>query len=704
MKVSDLMNRIRLHEIVLPEFQREYVWDVAQAQQLLESLYHSYPTGSLLFWETTTPPATKSAADAPSYVGQQQIILDGQQRLTALYLLTQDEPPPYYGAHEIKHDPRVLHFDLTTGAFQVVPANKACPPAWVATSECFRNQADGQPDIVAIARAVTSMQQGPAVTDLIQQYANKLSRVRGILDYDYPVQTVPVSATLDAAIDVFDRVNSSGTKLTPAELALTHISGKWPEARQTMNVLLQQLAQQHFRFDLDFLVGGLAGVVSGQAHFAELHYLPAATIQAGWQQLATALNSVIDTLRTHAAITSDQHLSSVDVLIPLVVYVARQGGSFPVEQARRRAIYWLYAANMWGRYTGERDQRLAYDLSLIRGHDEPWNELVGAIIAQRGRIDVRASDLEGRGPEHPLYRMALTTMAAQGATDWATGVALASLPQVHSHPLFPLPAQPDAAGEYLRRKQADEIANQIFLLSEPPAPLLPKLARQPSTTLEQHCIPADASLWQAQHFDAFLSARREHIAAAINSRLQAFSAALGSGKPFRSIAEMIAAGESIGMEFKSSLRWDVENNQKNMELEQEVAKTIAAFLNAEGGILVIGVQDNGNIYGIENDLALVYNKNVDGFELALRELVRSRMGPEYNMYVRTHFTQVDDKTVCVARVYRSPRPVFCTPPPPKQKGQAAPEVALTFFVRAGNLSQSMTPAQTNSYIALHWRT
>ena len=694
MKVSDLMNRIRLHEIALPEFQREYVWDVAQAQQLLESLYHSYPTGSLLFWETTTPPATKSAAVAPSYAGQQQIILDGQQRLTALYLLTQDEPPPYYGAHEIKHDPRVLHFDLTTGAFQVVPANKACPPAWVATSECFRNQADGQPDIVAIARAVTTMQQGPAVTDLIQQYANKLSRVRGILDYDYPVQTVPVSATLDAAIDVFDRVNSSGTKLTPAELALTHISGKWPEARQTMNVLLQQLAQQHFRFDLDFLVGGLAGVVSGQAHFAELHYLPAATIQAGWQQLATALNSVIDTLRTHAAITSDQHLSSVDVLIPLVVYVARQGGSFPVEQARRRAIYWLYAANMWGRYTGERDQRLAYDLSLIRGHDEPWNELVGAIIAQRGRIDVRASDLEGRGPEHPLYRMALTTMAAQGATDWATGVALASLPQVHSHPLFPLPAQPDAAGEYLRRKQADEIANQIFLLSEPPAPLLPKLARQPSTTLEQHCIPADASLWQAQHFDAFLSARREHIAAAINSRLQAFSAANIPVQP-RTLTDLCRAGESARMEYKASLRWSIKESKKDEKLELVVIKTIAAFLNTEGGLLLIGVQDDGSVYGIEHDFATTRDGDADWFERHLRSLISAAMGMECNRYVGITFESTVDGMVCVVQVTRSPQPIFC-----RHRQDAT---FSSFYIRTGNATNMLYTAELSQYISSHWR-
>src|SRR5688572_7819956 len=106
MKVADLIHRIRLHEIALPEFQREYVWEVEQAQQLLQSLYNTYPTGSLLFWETTTPPAIKRAQAVPELAGQHQIILDGQQRLTTLYLLIQGEPPPYYSIGEIEHDPR----------------------------------------------------------------------------------------------------------------------------------------------------------------------------------------------------------------------------------------------------------------------------------------------------------------------------------------------------------------------------------------------------------------------------------------------------------------------------------------------------------------------------------------------------------------------------------------------------------------------
>lgn len=702
MKVADLMNRIRLHEIALPEFQREYVWEVEQAQQLLQSLYRAYPTGSLLFWETTTPPATKRAQEAPQVAGQQQIILDGQQRLTTLYLLTQGEPPPYYDLHDIEHDPRGLTFDLVAGTFRSPLGGGARPPACVSVPECFR----GEPDMVAIARAITGVQQGEALSNLIAQCVNNLSRLRGILDYDYPIQIVPVSASLDDAIDVFDRVNSSGTKLTPAELALTHISGKWPEARQTMKDLLHQLAEHHFRLDLDMLVRGLAGVVSGRADFAELHYLPARMIQQGWERLATALKTLIPSILTPAFIRSDTYLSSPELLTPLAVYLARNGGAFPSDQARRRAIYWLYAANMWGRYTSEVEQRLAYDLSIVRRSADPWGELVGAIVEQRGRIDVYPSDLEGRGLENSLFRMVLITLAARGATDWATGMALSTVPQPRSHQLFPLQSQTSAYDEQLQRKHAEEIANQVLLVSEPAAPLLhllSELALSQPKLLEQHCIPTDPSLWQVQQLNAFLKARRERIAAAINRRMDSFKEVLSSTKPVRDIHEFINAGESSSLEFKATLRYNTKDEVKDLELEQEVLKAIAAFLNAEGGYLLIGIKDDASIYGIERDLEHVKSNNFDGFELELRNLIRNNMGAETNLYIHTYFPMVDGKRICVVRVFRSPRPVFCMYKPPKTKSGKSPEAAITFFVRIGNQTPKLSTAEMNSYIAMHWR-
>jgi uncharacterized protein with ParB-like and HNH nuclease domain len=90
------LDAIEHRELVLPEFQREYVWRLDQAKQLMVSLYKDYPTGSLLFWETINPPDIKNNALPKNFVGRIRVLLDGQQRLTTLFLLIKGEVPPYY--------------------------------------------------------------------------------------------------------------------------------------------------------------------------------------------------------------------------------------------------------------------------------------------------------------------------------------------------------------------------------------------------------------------------------------------------------------------------------------------------------------------------------------------------------------------------------------------------------------------------------
>ncbi len=115
MKISELIIGIRKLDLVLPEFQREYVWRLEQAKQLMVSLYREYPTGSLLFWKTDDPPEIKNSDVPKDKIGTTTVILDGQQRLTTLYLLTQNEIPPYYTEAEIMNDPRHLYVHLETG-------------------------------------------------------------------------------------------------------------------------------------------------------------------------------------------------------------------------------------------------------------------------------------------------------------------------------------------------------------------------------------------------------------------------------------------------------------------------------------------------------------------------------------------------------------------------------------------------------------
>jgi|SRR5918994_4372495 uncharacterized protein with ParB-like and HNH nuclease domain len=87
MIVGELLSDVQKLDLVVPEFQREYVWEREQAKQLMVSLYLGYPTGSLLFWKTDEPPEIKNTAISRDKIGTTSVVLDGQQRLTTLYLL-----------------------------------------------------------------------------------------------------------------------------------------------------------------------------------------------------------------------------------------------------------------------------------------------------------------------------------------------------------------------------------------------------------------------------------------------------------------------------------------------------------------------------------------------------------------------------------------------------------------------------------------
>jgi uncharacterized protein with ParB-like and HNH nuclease domain len=112
MKISELLDSIRKYDLVLPEFQREYVWSREQAKQLMVSLVKSYPVGGLLLWKTDQPPELKNVDKLPEKLGTVQVLLDGQQRLTTLHMLIAGDIPIYYTAAEIENDPRDLYVHL----------------------------------------------------------------------------------------------------------------------------------------------------------------------------------------------------------------------------------------------------------------------------------------------------------------------------------------------------------------------------------------------------------------------------------------------------------------------------------------------------------------------------------------------------------------------------------------------------------------
>ena len=137
-KISELLDDIRTHDLVLPEFQREYVWTLDQAKQLMVSLVKGYPVGGLLIWKTDSPPELKNITRLPDKMGAVQVLLDGQQRRTTLHMLLTGEIPAYYRPEDIRNDPRGLYINLETGEFQYYQNSRMSgDPMWCKVTDCF---------------------------------------------------------------------------------------------------------------------------------------------------------------------------------------------------------------------------------------------------------------------------------------------------------------------------------------------------------------------------------------------------------------------------------------------------------------------------------------------------------------------------------------------------------------------------------------
>jgi GTPase len=123
----------------------------------------------------------------------------------------------------------------------------------------------------------------------------------------------------------------------------------------------------------------------------------------------------------------------------------------------------------------------------------------------------------------------------------------------------------------------------------------------------------------------------------------------------RNAEELIKRGESKTLEFKSTLRWSLKDDRKyDKGVTDAALKTIAAFLNTDGGDLLIGVADDGSMVGIDRDQL----ENDDKFMRHLAQVVRNGMGDRAGTCIDPKTQIVQGKTVCVVSCQRSLEPVF----------------------------------------------
>ncbi|KAA3643967.1 MAG: BREX system Lon protease-like protein BrxL [Chloroflexi bacterium] len=152
--------------------------------------------------------------------------------------------------------------------------------------------------------------------------------------------------------------------------------------------------------------------------------------------------------------------------------------------------------------------------------------------------------------------------------------------------------------------------------------------------------------------------------------------------------KLIEAGESANLEFKSTLRWNLKADRKDKVVENAVLKTVVAFLNSEGGTVLVGVTDTGEVLGIEPDKF----ENADKYLLHFANIVNERVGKHYTDYIKWGLKEINSEKILRIDCETSPKAVFLT----TSEGEE-------FFVRNGPSSVKLSPSEVLEYSRKHFR-
>jgi hypothetical protein len=517
-KVSTILDHIDSGHMALPEFQRGYVWNRDQVRGLFGSLYRRHPVGGLLVWATESKTATHRG-DGPLAAGIVKLLLDGQQRMTSLYGVVRGAPPKFFDGNASAFTGLRFHLETETFAFYQ-PMKMQGDPQWVDVTELM------QKGNVGLGEFVARLSQDTALVAKLGAYVGRLSRLLGIVDIELHIEEVTgADKSLDVVVDIFNQVNSGGTKLSKGDLALAKICAEWPDARDEMKQSLKGWAANGYHFNLDWLLRSVNTALTGEAKFSFLHDKTAQEVQDGLKRAVNRIDTCLNLIGGRLGLDHDQVLFGRFAIPVMVRYLDKRSGSLDATE-RDKMLFWFVQAGMWGRFSGSTESYIDQDLAALEGSDGGLDKLLEQLRLWHGGLRAEPGHFTGWSLGARFYPVLYLLTRMGESKDWGTGLPLKSsllgkMNKLEVHHIFP------KAQLYKlkhKRPEVNALANFCFQTKQTNLEISDRLpeeyfpvfeARHPGGLASQW-IPADPKLWKLENYRAFLEERRKLLAAETN--------------------------------------------------------------------------------------------------------------------------------------------------------------------------------------------
>jgi hypothetical protein len=517
MKINYLLDSIDNGQVVLPEFQRGYVWSRDQVKGLFQSLYQKFPIGGLLIWNTSADATSLRGTDIR---GTQtvKLLLDGQQRVTSLYGVMRGRPPRFFEDARKSRSFTGLYFNVEQEVFEFYrPTTMATDPLWISVSDLF---------LTGTEEALKNL--GTVEPAQLVKYMSRITRIHSIGERELHDENIAGEhMTVDVVVDVFNRVNSGGTKLSKGDLALARICAIREEARAEIREALEQWSAAGYHFKSDWLLRTVNMVGTGEALFEALRGISSEDFGMAFKKATQSVDFLLNLLSSRLGVDHDKVLQGKYGLAVLARLVAERGGQVTDPVLQNKMLYWYLHQSMWGRYSGSTESTLNQDLEAL---DEGGIDgLIALMERARGSLRVRPEDFDTHSMGSRFYPILYILTRMNDSLDLCSGLKLSHHllgrnTNLEVHHIFPKSVLYEHG---YTRSQANAIANFTFLTGDCnktisnkwPDVYLPTIQGERPEALETHWITGDRTLWNLSEYPNFLADRRQRLADALNEIL-----------------------------------------------------------------------------------------------------------------------------------------------------------------------------------------
>ena len=473
MTIETILSQIELGNYALPEFQRGYVWNRDQVRKLMNSLYRGYPIGGLLTWVTPV-------------------------------------------------DQNIMrNFNLADETFEFyLPMKMQGDMNWISVTELMQKGA---------GNFVSSFIDDAEKSQFYLSQIDKLNKLDNIKQSDLHVQrVVGADKTIDVVVEIFNNVNSGGTKLSKGDLALAKICAEWSEARSEMRNIIAKYERAGFHFKLDWLLRCVTVYATDKAYFSELSNVSIEDFQKALKETDRLISLILNQIASRLGLDHDRVLGSRYSIPLLVGYVHNRGTSNIDSSEWDKLLYWYIHTFLWGRYSGSTESTLSQDLNIL-AEGKGIDGLINQLAQNRGTLELTPADFWGWSSGARFYPLLYMMTRVNHAKDWGTGVELSNsllgnMSSLDVHHIFPKKVLYDAG---YTRPQVNALANYTFLTKETniaisaqkPEDYFPVYMAKTPGAMETHWIPMDPELRGIDRYLDFLEERRKLLAASANDFL-----------------------------------------------------------------------------------------------------------------------------------------------------------------------------------------